>query len=87
MDTNHISSFFKKVTKALFKKEEIQKSVQEIIRQFTNISLNAKEFTVRDGSISLTVRPHIKNEILLKKEKILQELKKNDHTKNINRII
>lgn len=75
MDYNNISSFFDKFKKIIYQKQETKKIIKEVVSK--NISFNLEEgfFVYKNGIIFLNCSPVIRNEIIMRKEKILKELR------------
>jgi len=59
----------------LILKEEMKKeTVREIIGRAIGLEIKKEKIRLRQGTVYLDIKPIYKNEILLKKEKILSEL-------------
>ena len=59
----------------LFKDKELESSlVTETIKKQTGFVVSAKDFSFKDGVLSLKLKPKYKLEIFLKKEGVLKDL-------------
>ena len=56
--------------------EEIKiETIREIISRVVNFQLKKEEIEIKNGTVFLNIKPIYKNEIYLKKENILKEIK------------
>jgi hypothetical protein len=76
MDYNQISGFLDKFKKILFQKEEIYKIISKTILKHTHVYLDPSLIKIKNSSIYIESSPIIRSEILVFKNKILLDLKK-----------
>ncbi len=58
-------------------KEEFKKeAVREIISKIVGFEIKSEELNIKNGTLYLNIKPIYKNEIFLKKERIIKELEK-----------
>ena len=69
-----ISSFLEKFTKILNTSTLVRGFLIDIIKKEINYDIDVKNIKVQNGIVYLNERPIIKNEIFMKKNKILSEL-------------
>jgi hypothetical protein len=74
MDYNHIKNFLDKFKNILFEKEEKITLISLSVKKYTQIEIENKNIKIVGTSIHIKASPLVKNEILIKKEKILKEL-------------
>ena len=75
MDFNHINGFFDKFKKIIYQKQETKKIIKNIISKNISFEVGDSFFNYKDGIIFLNCSPVLKNEVIMRKEKILKELK------------
>lgn len=75
MEYNHIKDYLEKVKNILFSKEENIQIIIEVIKINTGVALSSRNISVKGTSIYIKASPLVKNEILIKKEKILNNIK------------
>lgn len=75
MDYSHISNFLERFKKVLFKKEELNKIVAQVISETISFPIEEKILKIKGVNIYVEASPILKNEILIHKEKILKKLK------------
>lgn len=75
MDYNHIKNYLDKFKGILFSKEENYKIISNIIEKNILTKINTKFIQIKPPFIYIKASPLIRNEILIKKEKILKEMK------------
>lgn len=59
----------------LFKEEYRKTKISSIIENITSIKIKTEDIEIKNSVIFLNIKPIFKNEIFLKKEKILSNLK------------
>ncbi|MES2471037.1 MAG: hypothetical protein V4526_02285 [Patescibacteria group bacterium] len=68
-----ISSLFEKIKRIYDKEVGIIGVVAEAVKKITGITLTANQIKVKEGVVSLSgLSSHAKNQIFIKKEKLLQ---------------
>lgn len=72
---NNLDSFLKKILQKVHQSETIDKEVVEIIRKHTNIPITKDIFSIKDKILITNTHPAIKQDLLLKKKKILEDFK------------
>lgn len=75
MDYSSISSFLEKFKNTLFKKETIYKDIISTISKEVGVVLNIDDIKILGTEIKIKGSPVVKNEILIRKNKILELLK------------
>lgn len=76
MDYNKISSFLDKFKKLISQKEEIKKTILGVISEVIPCNISEKSLKIKNTSIYIEGSPLFKNEILIHKKQILNNLKK-----------
>jgi hypothetical protein len=72
---NNLGDYLNKFKK-VFQNAQFQKdAVRSVIRNIVKIELGEKDFDVKNYTVTLNVSPVIKNEIFMRKQKILEALK------------
>lgn len=74
MDFNHIKEYLNKIKETLFLKEEIYRTISFVIEKNISFKIEQKFIKIKGNIIYIKTSPLIKNEILIKKEKILKDL-------------
>jgi parvulin-like peptidyl-prolyl isomerase len=74
MDYNHIKEYLNKFKEILFFKEENYRIISGIIERNTSIKIDNKFIQIKPPFIYIKASPLFRNEILIKKEKILKEI-------------
>lgn len=74
MDYNHIKNYLDKFKEILFSKEEIYIIISNIIKKNISLQIEQKFIKIKGNIIHIKTSPLVKNEILIKKEKILKDL-------------
>lgn len=69
-----IKDLFLNIKKLLLSEEIRRNLVQETIRELVKIEIKAKNIKIKNGVIFLQIKPLYKNEVFLRKEKILSKL-------------
>lgn len=77
MEINNINSFFDKFKKIIYQKEENQKIIKSIISENISYEIGDDFFEYKKGIVNLKCSFLIKNEILMRKERILKEINNN----------
>lgn len=83
MDYHPITDFLDKFKKLFSQKEEINNLVLGVLKNNINEGINKKNFIIKNNTISIIGSPALKNEIFLKKQKILLEIKQKNQNSNI----
>lgn len=83
MDYHQITDFLDKFKKIFSQKEEINNLVLVILKNNINEGINKNNFIIKNNIISIVGSPILKNEIFLKKQKILLEIKQKSPNSNI----
>lgn len=79
-----ISQYLEKFKKLKNSKFFIRDLVVESIKKITNIYIDVKNINIKDGLVRLSDKPIIKNEIFIKKTKILEEINSKTEQKIID---
>jgi hypothetical protein len=74
MDYNHIKDYLAKFRDIIFSKEEGLKIISEIIQKDTQIKIEPNCIQIKGQVIYIKASPLVRNEIMIKKEKILSDL-------------
>lgn len=74
-EVNPLKSFLEKFKRILNESEYNKDKVQEVICLEIGITIEKKLIMISHGKVILSVSPLIKNEVLIKKHKILNRLK------------
>lgn len=75
MDYNHINGFFDKFKQLIFQKTEIKEIIKKTISENIFFEITDDFFDYKNGIIYLKCSPVVRNEIIMRKEKILTSLK------------
>jgi len=75
MDYNKITSFFDKFKKIIYQKEETEEIIRKTISENISFEINKNNFKTQKGVIFLSCSPVVRTEIMIKKKKILFEIK------------
>jgi hypothetical protein len=75
MEYNQINGFFDKFKKIIYQKQEVKKIITEVVSKNISFDLSDDFFVYKNGIINLRCSHVVRNEILMRKEKILKELK------------
>lgn len=70
-----IKDLLNRFSKIIETGEGNKKFITETIREITGISIETEDITVKNGIISLKIKPIYKNEIFIKKDQIFSKLK------------
>jgi hypothetical protein len=82
-----ISDFLKNFNN-IFKKDELLKNtIRNSIKKIINIEINRDLILIKNKTIILNEKPHLKNEVFMNKEKILTEINKISNGVVYNNII
>jgi hypothetical protein len=71
----NISSFLTKFKNIIKSDEDIKEKICLSIKNNTGIEINKSNILIRNKIATIKEKPHFKNEVFMKKEKILDELK------------
>jgi len=74
MDYNQIKDYLDKFKNLLSSKEEIYQIISGVIENNLSIKIETKFIQVKTPYIYIKASPLVRNEILIKKEKILKEI-------------
>jgi hypothetical protein len=77
MDYNHINKFLEKFVKMVSKGDLVLGEISSVIYKNTNLKIEKENITFKNGFIKINTSPLTKGELLMKKEKILSELRIN----------
>lgn len=75
MDYNSISNFLNKFKEILFKKEEVNNIIRDIVSNELSYNITTDKIKIKNNSIYIEGSPMLHNEIFLKKDRILMEIK------------
>lgn len=81
---NNISSFFGKIFKNLSQKEDDKKTILNILNTVSNNSLSVDNIKINNQEVFISCHPLIKQEIIFKKDEILNEINTIVNTKITN---
>ena len=74
MDYNHINSFLDKFKKFLFKGEEVNKVIAEVLTKHLKTPIDIGMVQVKSTTIYVKGSPILHNEVLVHKQEILTDL-------------
>ncbi|MCX6755822.1 MAG: hypothetical protein NTX85_00565 [Candidatus Nomurabacteria bacterium] len=74
-DYNHINKFLDKFIKLVSKGDLVLNEIVFVVKKNTNFDLTKDNFTFKNGMIKVNTSPLVKGEIMMKKEKILADLR------------
>lgn len=74
MDYNHIKNYLEKFKEILFSKEEIYQIVSKTIENNIQFKIEIKNIQIKPPTIYIKSSPLVRNEIMIKKDKILKEI-------------
>lgn len=74
MEYNHINGFFDKFKKIIYQKQETKKIIRDTISKNISFDINDDFFDYKNGIVYLKCSSVFKNEIIIRKEKILKDL-------------
>jgi len=74
MDYNHISGFLDKFKTILFKKDEHNRVIVEVIKKYINTEIDIKNIKTKGTTIYINSSPLVHNEILIHKNKIISDI-------------
>ena len=72
----NLLQLLERFTKSLHKDTLAKEALSQIVADATRISLPPENFSLKDGVLSITASPSVKNEIRLKEETIKEALKR-----------
>ena len=75
MDYGHINIFLEKFKKIFKEKNDFKRVVVECLNKNLNFQIKESDILIKPPFVNIKGSPLIKNEILMKKEKILNEIK------------
>lgn len=75
MDYNHIKNYLDKFKNLLFSKEENYRIISKVIENNISVKIDDKFIQIKPPFIYIKASPLIRNEILMRKEKILKEIR------------
>jgi hypothetical protein len=73
---NHLSDYLVKFKKTLLKGQEIREGVVNILREILGVEILTRDVEVKGKKVKITAHSVIKNEIKLKKDKIIFKINK-----------
>ncbi len=76
MDYNHITIFFEKFKKIINDKKEIEEVIIKSISKSISFPIENNFIKINKGRVFIKTSPLLKNEILIHKDKILENIKK-----------
>ncbi len=76
MDYDNIKDFLNKFKEHISKNEEVYKTIINVIEKKTKIKIDHGEVKIKGNNILILKSPIIKNEILINKKGILNEISK-----------
>lgn len=74
MEYNHINGFFDKFKKIIYQKQKTKKIIRDTISKNISFDINDDFFDYKNGIVYLKCSSVFKNEIIIRKEKILKDL-------------
>ncbi|MDB5194145.1 MAG: hypothetical protein JWN50_159 [Parcubacteria group bacterium] len=74
------SSLLKRITEALGSDAHLKASVRDAVRECAGGNLRDEDILVKNGTLSLSASPALKNEIRLKEERILECIREKSGT-------
>lgn len=74
MDYNHINNFLDKFKKLLFKGEEVNKIIAEVLTKHLKTPIDIGMIQVKSTTIYVKCSPILHNEVLVHKQAILSDL-------------
>jgi hypothetical protein len=69
-----ISSFLEKFSRLIKDNKDLKKEILLAVKSAANISLDEKNISIKNGTLYIKEKPQVKNEIFMKKEKILSSI-------------
>ena len=72
----NVGSFFDKFNKGLIKELRLREAIARIIQEYTSIALDIKDIECKHKVIRIKASPIARNQIFMKKEKILEAVKR-----------
>lgn len=76
LNYNQINSFLDKFKKILFQKEEVKHIVQDVISREVAHQISENDIKIKTPTIYVVGSPILKSEILIHRNKIIEELNK-----------
>ena len=86
MDYNHIKNYLDKFKNLISTKDEIYQIVEGVIENNISFKVERKFIQIKAPFIYIKSSPMVRNEIMMKKEKILEDIRKLSPTSNIKDI-
>lgn len=71
----NIKSLLERITKALNRDEITKEAVSEVVRHCTGLRVPLENLSLKDGVLTVSAPAVVKNEIMLKSEAIMTELR------------
>lgn len=68
---NHLSDYLLKFKKTLFRGQEIREGIVVIIKEVVGVEISTKNVEIRNQKLKISTHSVIKNELKLKKNKII----------------
>lgn len=75
MDYNHINKFLEKFVKMVSHGDLVLGEISSVIFKFTNLKIEKDKIKFKSGIIKIDASPLAKGELMIKKDKILMELR------------
>jgi hypothetical protein len=76
-----IGKYLEKFKTLSFSRNYFKNIVVEAVKEFCKIEIDTKNINIKEGVVRVNERPIVKNEIFLKKEKILRLIKEKSQGK------
>jgi len=87
MENFGIKKYLEKFKNIIFQKEELYEVISKIISKNLNTDISSKDIKIKNTTIYIKkINPFFKNELLIKKESILSNIKKEVSNYNITNI-
>ena len=80
MENEHISSLFQKIRERISRAQIDRKKISEIFQEVANIKLNESDISYKKGILVLKISPIKRNEVVIKKNLLLERIKKETRT-------
>jgi len=79
----NISKYLEKFKKSLESGENLNNTIIEIIKKYTDIELKLSDFELKSNLVALKTSPGVKNKIFMFKSEISKEIQEKTALKNI----
>ncbi len=74
MDYSHIKNYLENIKKILFSKEENLQIISSIIERNILIKIENKNIQIKQPVVYIKTSPLVRNEIMIKKDKIIKDI-------------